>query len=150
MRFVSGRAEPPEDVDIDRLREALAVEAVSFAVLFGSQATDDASPLSDLDVALRFKDEIPDARRFELLDELTVAVINATGIEAVDLIDLDAVGPRFGYEVLATGTLLFGDRSAAIELETELLLRTLDFQPVKRAWDEALEERIKGGTYGRP
>lgn len=150
MRFVRGVRDPPADLDRDALREAVAVDEVSLAVVFGSYGAGDAGPLSDLDVAVRFREGVPRARRLELLDELTVAVVDATGVEAVDLLDLDAVGPRIGYEALADGGLLYGDRAAAVDLEAAFLLRKLDFSPVKRAWDRALESRIRDGSYGRP
>lgn len=150
MRFVSSLAEPPKDLDLDALRDAVAVDEVALAVLFGSFAAGDQGPLSDLDVAVRFRDDVPRSRRLELLDDLTVAIVSATAIEAVDLVDLETVGPAVGYDALANGVLVYGDRSAAVDLETVLLLRTLDFQPVKRAWDRALDARLRNGSYGRP
>lgn len=150
MRFVPGIEDPPANLDLDAVREAVAVDEVSLAVVFGSYAVGEAGPLSDLDVAVRFRDEVPRTRRLELLDELTVAIVDETGVEAVDLLDIDAVGPRVGYEALAYGALAYGDRAAAVDLEAAFLLRKLDFRPVKRAWDRALESRIRDGSYGRP
>lgn len=150
MRFVRGLSDPPADLDLARLQEAVAIDEVRLAVLFGSYATGDAGSLSDLDIGVWFRDETTRSRRIELLDEITVAIVDATGIEAVDLVDLEAVGPRIGYEALATGTLIHGDQSVADAIETTFLVRKLDFQPVKRAWDRALESRIRDGTYGRP
>lgn len=81
---------------------------------------------------------------------MTVVIQQTTGIEAIDLVDLERAGPALGYEALARGTLLTGDRSEATELETRLLHRTLDFAPVKREWDAALSRRITEGEFGRP
>lgn len=150
MRFVRGLSDPPANLDLSRLREAVAVDEVRLAVVFGSYAAGNAGTLSDLDVGVWFQDGITRSSRIDLLDELTVAITDATGMEAVDLVDLAVVGPRLGYEALATGTLIRGDPSMADALETRFLVRKLDFQPVKRAWDRALDARIKGGTYGRP
>lgn len=149
MRYVRGIADPPTDLDFEALRAAVAVDAVTLAVVFGSYASGDQGPLSDLDVAVRFRDDVPRESRRQLLDELTVEIIDAAGIEAIDLLDLDTVGPRLGYEILSKGELVVGDAYEAVELETRFLLRKLDFQPVKRAWDDALDERIRDGTYGR-
>lgn len=150
MRFVRGLTDPPETLDVESLRNAVAMDEVTLAVVFGSYAAGDPGPLSDLDVAVRFRSNLSRARRLELLDELTVAIVDATGNEAVDLIDLDSIGPRLGYEALAEGLLVHGDRTEAVELETKFLLRKLDLDPVKRAWDDALDARIRDGTYGRP
>lgn len=149
MRFVPTVTDPPEDLDLEALRSAVAVDEVELAVVFGSYGTGDQTELSDLDVAVRFRNDLSDPTRFALLDDLTVAITEATGFEAVDLVDLHSVGPRLGYDILSTGTIVHGDRSAAVDLETRFLLRKLDFQPVKRAWDEALDARIEDGTYGR-
>lgn len=149
MRYVSGLSGPPTDVDLDALREAVERDEVELAILFGSYATADQGPLSDLDLAVRFEPDVTRARKLALLDDLTVTITDATGIEAIDLIDLDAVGPAVGYAALSEGTLVYGDRSAALDLECKFLLRRLDFQPVKHAWDQALETRLREDTYGR-
>lgn len=150
MRDVRSITDPPADLDFGALRDAVAVDEVDLADVFGSSATGDQGPLSDLDVALLFREDVPKERRLELLDELTVAIIDATGIEAVDRLDLDTVGPRIGYEILAKGSVVVGDEQTATDLEVRFLVRKLDFQPVKRPWDDALDERIRNDTYGRP
>lgn len=149
MRFVGHRRDAPSEVDHDVLRAALADYPLSLAVLFGSYATGSVHPLSDLDVAVKIEETVPRGRRRRLLDELTVAIQRTTGIEAVDLVDLERVSPAVGYEALARGTLLLGDRAEATALETRLLHRTLDFAPVKREWDAALSRRITEGEFGR-
>jgi predicted nucleotidyltransferase len=149
MRFVGQRGETPPGIDSDALRAALADYPLSLAVLFGSYATGSPHPLSDLDVAVRFEETVSQERQLRLLDEMMVAIQRATGIEAIDLVDLERVGPALGYEALARGTLLLGDRAEATDLETRFLHRTLDFAPVKREWDAALSRRITEGEFGR-
>lgn len=149
MRFVRQRSGPPEDLDLDALREAIGEYPLSLAVLFGSHATDTVHPLSDLDVAVAFEDDVARERKLRLLDELTVAIQRATAIEAVDIVDLDTVGPAVGYAVLRDGILLRGDPDDALEREAAFLVRKLDFRHVKREWDVALEARIEEGRFGR-
>lgn len=150
MRFVRVRDDPPDSIDVETLSEAVDVEGVDLAVLFGSYARDDAGRLSDLDVAVRFDPDVDGARKWRLLDELTVAIQGATGVEAVDLVDLGSVGPELGYEALARGVLVYGDREVATDLEAELLQKALDLEPAKRAWRAALADRLREGTFGRP
>lgn len=150
MRFVRARADPPDEVDLDTLERAVSVEGVEMAVLFGSYAADDVRALSDLDVAIRFEQDVDRPRRRRLLDDLSVAIQRTTGAEAVDLVDLDEVGPDLGYEAMAEGVLLHGDREAAIDLEARFMLRALDFRPVKRTWQESLDDRLREGRFGRP
>lgn len=149
MRFVRVRGDPPDTVDVEALREAVDVDGVELAVLFGSYATDDAGPFSDLDVAVRFEPYVGGPRRRQLLGELTVAIQQATRFEAVDLVDLDSVGPELGYEALSRGVLVYGDPERATDLEAELLQKSLDLEPVKREWRAALDERLREGTFGR-
>lgn len=150
MRFVRQRGDLPNDIDSDALRDAVASFPLSLVVVFGSYAADGPHPLSDLDVAVEFEETVSQERTVDVHNELTVAIQDATAIEAVDLVDLDTVGPALGYAALANGMLVAGDRERAIELVTKFLLEKLDFQPVKRQWDAALAERIREGTFGRP
>lgn len=150
MRFVRQRGDLPAEIDTERLREAVASFPVSIVVVFGSYGTDSVGPMSDLDVAVRFEQDVEPARKRDLPGDLRRSITDVTGIEAVDLIDLDAVGPAIGYDALRTGILVFGDPEEAVELESRLLLRKLDFQRVKQQWDQALSKRIEEGTFGQP
>lgn len=118
-------------VDTDLLREVLCPFPIRLAVLFGSHATDTARWFSDLDIAIEFEASIPDTRRRKLLDEITGALVQKTGREAIDLIDISTASPDVGYSILHDGELLFGDESEAAELESEFLQRKLDFASVK-------------------
>ena len=118
--------------------------------MFGSQATGDAGPLSDLDVAIEFNDDVTHDEKRRLLDELQVAVQDAAGIEAVDLVDLDTASPIIGYAALSRGRLVHGDLAAATDREVALMLRALDFQHVREEWGDALSERIREGRFARP
>jgi len=118
MRSVGQRGETPPELDDDALRTELADYRLSLVVLFGSYATGSAQPLSDLAIAVRFDDTVPRARRLGLLDGVTVAIQLATGIDAGDLVDLKTISPAVGYEALARGMRLIGDRAEATAPET--------------------------------
>lgn len=150
MRFVRRHGDAPDALDVDALAATLEEYPLSLAVLFGSRATGTAGEMSDLDVAVAFEEDVPEDRRFALLDEMTAEITSETGFEAVDLVDLSTVGPYPGYEIMSEGLLLLGDEDDAVELESKFLQLKLDFRPVKEEWQTALEERIEGGEYGRP
>lgn len=149
MRFVRSLSDVPEGVDETAIRSCVQDYPVSIAVLFGSGASGDTTPLSDLDVAIQFEQDVPEERRLELLDSLTADLIRSTGFEAVDLVDLDDASPELGYEILSRGVLLVGNEATAANLQSTFLLKKLDFQPVKEEWQSALEDRIREGQYGR-
>lgn len=143
------RGEPPDEIDRDAIAATLRSFPIDLAFLFGSQSTGTAGPLSDVDVAVTFEPDIDDRRRRELLDEITAVLVTSIGRDAIDLIDLDDVSPRLGYEVLHDGEQLLGDPSEATAMEVEFLLEKLDFEPVLETWRSTLETRIAEGTYGR-
>lgn len=131
------------------LRGALEPYPLDVAVLFGSFVRGDDHARSDLDIAVTFESGVSNEERFEYLDGLTVAITEATGIEAVDVLDLDDASPAIGYEALSTGIRVLGDESEIVALEAKFCCLTLDFEPVRREWRAALETRLEDGTYGR-
>ncbi|MFB6228304.1 MAG: nucleotidyltransferase domain-containing protein [Halobacteriales archaeon] len=139
-----------QPIDTETLIECLDPYPLELAVLFGSRATGETNRLSDLDLAVAFHADVPDPKRPEYLDEMVAELTRQTGIEAIDLVDLDRASPAMRYDILSKGELLIGEESALTERETEALLRKLDFQPVKSAWQDALRCRIEEGEYGRP
>lgn len=84
-----------------------------------------------------------------MLDRIKAAVIETTGRDAIDLVDLEAADPHLGYEALSTGELLVGDPDVATALEATYLMRKLDFDPIKVQWHHALDRRIEEGSFGR-
>jgi predicted nucleotidyltransferase len=149
MRFVRRAADEPTAVDPATVRESLRPFPVSLAVLFGSHAKGTEHTLSDLDVAVLFRDNINGKDRIRLLDAITTAIIESTGIDAVDLVDLERTSADLGYDIMTHGVLLLGDRTDAVELETTFLSKKFDFKPVKEEWQTALSNRISEGEYGR-
>lgn len=147
MRFVDELGEG--ELDLDELRVCLERFPVRVATLFGSRASGDASGLSDLDVAVQFEDGVSRERRLRLMDELTVAVTECTGFDAVDVVDLEVAGPVLAYEALRHGILVAGSEEDAVDLEARALVKKLDFEPVLAEWREALSRRIEEGRYGR-
>ncbi|PSQ29377.1 hypothetical protein BRD09_06500, partial [Halobacteriales archaeon SW_10_68_16] len=87
---------PPEPVDalLSRLREP----PVRLALLFGSHATDDATPTSDLDIAVAYETDTTDVtdRHLSLVADLTRIV----GSDDVDVVRLQSVDPRIAVEAL--------------------------------------------------
>lgn len=97
--------------DGDGLATVLAEYPVRLAVLFGSQVDGTATEESDVDVAVAFEADLSPAERLSERIDLTTALVQALGTDAVDVTDLDAVKPDVGADALETGRLIVGDRS---------------------------------------
>lgn len=92
-----------------RIRSVLAGHPVSVAYLFGSRASGDAGPQSDIDVAVSFEGLEPgDGRYTETLLSLSVDLATALGTDDVDVVDLDTAPPSLVRAVLDRGIRLIG------------------------------------------
>ena len=96
------------------------------AILFGSQATGEASPESDIDLALLADTPIASDAKLELMEAL--------GVEfgrCVDIVDLYyAPEPILGQ--VFKGKKLFGENSTYAKLLTKHLFNTADFLPLRQ------------------
>jgi predicted nucleotidyltransferase len=123
---------------IDALRAALAAHpGLELAIVFGSVATDEATPQSDVDVAVRAGQPLTPAQKIELIGDLALA----SG-RAVDLVDLRCIGEPLLGQILAHGQRLLGSDEAYAELLHRHLIDAADFMPYverilvqrRRAW----------------
>jgi uncharacterized protein len=104
---------------------------IAVVYLFGSQARGEARPDSDLDLALVYRDR---RRSSEVHDRiaahLAVEAAKATGIDRVDVIDLEAQGPIFCHRVLLEGRRIHvADEARRVDFESDALVRAFDFRP---------------------
>ena len=115
---------------IGTLREVLAriPEGLVCAYLFGSHARGDATPRSDVDVAVLFEQDPPRTLaglHLDLADDLS----GATG-RAVDLVILNRAPADLVHRVLRDGLLLVdADPAARISFEVQARNRYLDLLP---------------------
>jgi predicted nucleotidyltransferase len=120
----------------DSLRGALAGEDCVAAWLFGSRARGDASPLSDVDVAVLFGRPRP-TTLLALPTRLHGALERTSGA-GVDLIILDGADPDLIHRVLRDGVLLVdNDRAARIAFEVRSRNLWFDLEPVRRRYRAA-------------
>lgn len=97
-----------ENVNIAGMSDYLTQTDVVFAVLFGSYARDTADSSSDVDIALRFPDEMDDYERFHLRNGI-VAELQQYADTFVDVSDLDSLPLPVAHAALRDGRLLMGD-----------------------------------------
>lgn len=106
---------------------------LKLAIVFGSVASGDATPNSDIDLALLADGPIKSELKLELMETL-----GEKFGRPVDIIDL-----HFGAEPILgqvlKGTRLFGDNASYANLMTKHLLNTADFVPLQQ---RILSERL--------
>lgn len=100
-----------EGVDIEGMEEYLAETDVVFAVLFGSHARGTADESSDVDVAVRFPDDLDERDRFYLRNRID-AEIQEYAEGFVDVSDIESLPVPVAYAALRDGILLAGDDDA--------------------------------------
>lgn len=98
-------------IDLDGMCEYLEGTPVVFALLFGSHARDTAESASDVDVTLRFPEELDDRERFRARNRID-AELQQFADGFVDVNDIDALPTEVAYAALRDGVVLVGDERA--------------------------------------
>jgi len=113
--------------------------------VYGSYAANNASTLSDLDIAVLADHELTLKELLDLTERLQIIFQE----DAIDLIDLRKVPLTLIHRVLRDGRCLFA-RDLGTKIEHEMRWETLyfDAEPLRRASFEALEKRLENGTFG--
>lgn len=100
-----------EGVDTDGIREYLETTEVVFAVLFGSRARGTGDESSDVDIALRFPDDMDARERFRSRNRID-ATLQEYASAFVDVSDIEALPTSVAYAAVRDGHLLVGDPQA--------------------------------------
>lgn len=129
----------------------LARHPVKLAYLYGSAAAGNATPLSDIDIALVLADGQLEPREL-LMFELRVAdeIWSACGMGEADVRVINAAPIMFRGEVLTHGILLYSaDEEFRVRFETSTRSAYFDFLPVaaqiRQAYFDRLYERGLNG-----
>ena len=145
---------PPIVVDAaarERLSVALDRDGVVAAMLFGSQATGEAGPLSDVDVAVWADPALGRLERFDLRLALMGEASRALHTDEVALVVLNDAPPLLQHRALRDSVRLVDrDPPCRIRLETRAILDYLDTKPLRELFGAAALERLAEGSFGRP
>jgi len=115
---------------MDEVRRVLEeVDAVAFALVFGSTARGSVHPRSDIDLALELRAGA--ARDPMSLGQLAARLESAAG-RAIDLVLMEDAPPPLAYRIFRDGrVLLERDRDALVQRKARAILDYLDFKPVE-------------------
>jgi len=114
----------------DKLREYFSSQPVEVVYLFGSQTNGKANKLSDVDLAVLFKEGLSQSERFDLRLEY----INKAGEilkmpDKTEVIDLKAVKPMLVYNAIFPKQEIFvRSKKKMIELEMRAVRQYLDMK----------------------
>lgn len=112
----------------NRIRQILSRHGdIRLAILFGSLVTGDATPQSDLDLAVQMRIPLSTETKMTLIGELSQAIGRP-----VDLIDLRVAGEPLLGQILKHGVRLFGNDTDYAELLKRHLFEEADFMPYRR------------------
>ncbi len=144
------RVMPDRDGIADLIRQVVQGRDDLVAVyLFGSVAEGTAHGLSDVDVAVLFRPNIPSVALFARVLAIGSALEAALPMP-VDLIDLGQAGPALAFQVLRKGWLIVErDRDARSLFVMCALGRYYDARPYLDYQNAQLLARVRRGDLGR-
>lgn len=108
-----------KDVDLDSMAAFLDETDAVYAVCFGSVARQETHADSDVDVAIRFPDEMDERERFRQRNRID-AELQAYADTTVDVSDVETLPPAVAFRALREGVLVTGDESR-LEADRERL-----------------------------
>jgi len=138
-------------LDVEALVNCLSGQPdVLAAYLFGSHATGEARPESDVDVAVLLS-ETDEMKRFKRRLGLMGEVEEALSRRPADVVVLNDAPPLLAHQVLRHGRLIFErDQGARVEFEVRTGKVYADLQPMYEYHSQDLFEKIREvGLSGR-
>ncbi len=134
-----------------RLQHLFLQHRLPLAYLFGSQAAGLTHAESDVDVAVLLNESLTADERFAARLTLIGELSRIFRTDNVDVVILNDAPPLLAYEVLRGGVLLYSaDERVRVEFQVHTLRSYEDTEPLRCILAEALADRIKAGTFGKP
>ncbi len=141
---------------VNRLRAKLPTllkeRPVTLAYLYGSAATDQWLPLSDVDIALVVpNDALTPREQLRLQLQLSVELAEVAGIAEADVRIINDAPLAIRGQVACQGILLYSaDETARVEFETRTWDEYFDYQPIARQLRQAYFDDLRQrGLYGQ-
>lgn len=125
---------------------------VTLAYLYGSAATDQWLPLSDVDIALVVpNDALTPREQLRLQLQLSVELAEVAGIAEADVRIINDAPLAIRGQVACQGILLYSaDETARVEFETRTWDEYFDYQPIARQLRQAYFDDLRQrGLYGQ-
>ena len=131
-----------EDPQVDAVLDVSVCDdpAVEFVVAFGSQCTGEATPASDLDVAVKFADDLSATERFDKRCFLS-GNLQQDGAPFIDLADIETLPLDVAHDAV-NGTLVCGDDQSFERFKTAIQVAFEDRSDTLRRQQRDVIDRI--------
>jgi len=140
-----------DDVFKSRLAQVLTRFPVALAYLYGSQATGQATPLSDVDIALLLEEGSYDTvNRLKLELQIEDEIVQNCNLSKADVRVINQAPLLVRGEVVTSGVLLYSrDEEARVDFETYTRMLYFDFLPAaEMIRNEYFQYLLKRGENG--
>lgn len=136
-------------IQIKALQAALQnFPQVLFAYLFGSQATGNVTPMSDVDIAVYFDERLSSTEQFRLRLQLIGVLGETLQRNDVEVAVLNDEAIVLHYEVVNTGKLIFSrNDEAQIEFFVRSIREYFDTEPLRAYFRKIMKQQIREGTF---
>jgi predicted nucleotidyltransferase len=119
---------------------------IIFCYIFGSYATGKIKPLSDIDFAFYFKENID---FFEKKLEILSVIEETLKTDEVDIVVLNDIPPSFFKEIYNKKIVFIDkDKNKRFEFEIKKLREFFETEKLRELSEKSLIKRIKSGEYG--
>jgi predicted nucleotidyltransferase len=135
-------------VNFDEISNVLkGDDNIVFAMVFGSQGNGKANLLSDVDIGIFTKNDIPLLRLGRI-----VSALEKIGKKEVDLVvlnDLYKRKPNFAFQIISSAKLLFTmDEDLFVDFKKNVFIYYLDAKPLIDMVKAGVNKRIETGAFG--
>lgn len=135
-----------QEITLDKvssaLEEMIQDSSVIACYLYGSYARGEATPLSDLDIAILWTEEAPVKERKRELLRLSEKLSGQLGHD-VDVRNLNEAFLELQFRVISEGkVVLCKDERRRLEFEDRAVMHFLDFKPMIADYNRNMHQRI--------
>ncbi len=132
----------------EQIGEIMRRHGAVLGYVFGSYARGKMTPLSDVDVAVVFGEEVPKDKRFDIRLKIAHEIGKLLGIERVDVVDLkDITSPLLKHRATLRGEpVLVNDEVARLRMEHGILQEYEDTRYLRDINAYFLRRRFATGT----
>ncbi|MBU4251971.1 MAG: nucleotidyltransferase domain-containing protein [Candidatus Omnitrophica bacterium] len=124
-------------------------EDVEFALLFGSFASGRVNPMSDIDIAVYFRDGNDALRLGDRQVEITCAVMSIYKVNRADVVVLNRANPFLRFQIMKYGRLLYArDEKIFYRFKANSFGIYQDIKPMYHLYEITAERSLRRGIYG--